>query len=1060
MMIVFHIVCIHEYFANLDEIEYKSGRFMDEVGYDTLIEIGMPTKNEIVRYKDERNEYVQEIKEHFRTISDKIIDGKYHDKYTPTATTTKRIITKMDDISTKSHHKTVQEQGRKKKDTNKESYKDDKYDSDDIDDDKERKKMLSKRIAKKIKEKERNRLKEQNKRKISRKKLDTRSYLAIPSSSSSTSSSSAGSSSNMSKSNVSDSSSESDNESESSSTSTTSSSVIKYVKRRSRSKHRKPKSDNKYTRIPGTNDPNYPPSIGPYRDKYWIQRGLRAASSDRKVIRRSRLDQSVKWKGNDSNFPAYEHTIEGWMDQNGMGYMNRPEFVKAYRQYGWKEARFIAISISTEQFQLDNEILFGALRSSAQQRGIRYVEKYLDTRDGLAVWLKFKDVFGGDNNLSLKIGRLQSELDKPYTDDYPGGFVAYIENIAYVFSRMDILDPTNTYHKYSKQKQCDTIRENFAGDHNYQHITYQYYDEMEQNKSFDMDVYIDRLTKYYQHNERAFNRKISRAQKGKSDRQEKQDDHNDNTTEFGDLERAMVKAYNLYQQQRRQVRIIEVPNQFFNLFKDKDPELLEQIMQLRQKAEKRAAELRGKTDTGNNDKIDITKPQYDRRNAKTSYQLEDAIVDGLTESDCDEGSIDTTNTDTDNTITPEECQQAIAFINKMRSESKRHAKCGRTIHLNDIMTRAMRLTTHHTESIIDGGADTMILGTGWLFMKIYPHRSIQVVGFDETKTKRGCRVGTACTVMYDVNDRPFLMIAHEAIKNEGSQTSLLSETQMRHNGLIVDSISEKHIGIDNKPGTQSIYSDDKEIQFRLQQKAGLMCITHRAPTEEEIKTLPRFTLTSEDIWNPSLLHDDDEIVDPYENTPFTSIAAHAYKDDETSTIATDFKDDEKVDIAVPHEFDPCHRPTNPLPHYRQAAKILEQYSIVNDKMAQALATDDTSNWNSVLISEPQANNEVNKMSACFSENTNHYEADTKFETSDWEFRVLAKPDERAAKIACSTQNTSTIDDHEIDTKLDITSHPYNLNGTIDDFIHSLSDRELLGYNLPHNSFAYHVDSCL
>jgi hypothetical protein len=86
------------------------------------------------------------------------------------------------------------------------------------------------------------------------------------------------------------------------------------------------------TRIPGTNNSEYPPSYGPLRDKYWIQRGLRAASSDRKIVRRSRLDQGVKWKGLDSNFPTYEHTIEGWMDQNGMGYMNRPEFVKAYKK--------------------------------------------------------------------------------------------------------------------------------------------------------------------------------------------------------------------------------------------------------------------------------------------------------------------------------------------------------------------------------------------------------------------------------------------------------------------------------------------------------------------------------------------------------------------------------------------------------------------------------------------------------------------------------------------------------------------------------------------------------
>ena len=72
------------------------------------------------------------------------------------------------------------------------------------------------------------------------------------------------------------------------------------------------------------------------------------ASSERKVNRRSRLDQSVRWNGNEATFLKYEHTIEGRTDQNGMGYMNRPKFVKTYRKQGWDEAKFLATSISTE----------------------------------------------------------------------------------------------------------------------------------------------------------------------------------------------------------------------------------------------------------------------------------------------------------------------------------------------------------------------------------------------------------------------------------------------------------------------------------------------------------------------------------------------------------------------------------------------------------------------------------------------------------------------------------------------------------------------------------------
>jgi hypothetical protein len=168
------------------------------------------------------------------------------------------------------------------------------------------------------------------------------------------------------------------------------------------------------------------------------------------------------------------------------------------------------------------------------------------------------------------------------------------------------------------------------------------------------------------------------------------------------------------------------------------------------------------------------------------------------------------------------------------------------------------MQTDELYSTTDGGADTMVLGNRWRFIDIYPHRTINIVGFDKKSTKKyGCPVGTACTVMRDANDRPYLVIAHEAVQNTRSNTSLLSESQMRNHGLIVDSTSTKHIGIDGLPGTQSIYSHDKQIQFRLQQRVALMVLPHHPPTDDEIETLPRFELTSKQLWCPHHVYDDD-----------------------------------------------------------------------------------------------------------------------------------------------------------------------------------------------------------
>jgi hypothetical protein len=59
------------------------------------------------------------------------------------------------------------------------------------------------------------------------------------------------------------------------------------------------------------------------------------------------------------------------------------------------------------------------------------------------------------------------------------------------------------------------------------------------------------------------------------------------------------------------------------------------------------------------------------------------------------------------------------------------------------------------------------------------------------------------------------MVSHELVQNHRSSTSFLSEDQMRHYGLIVDSTTKKHRGIDGLPGTQSLYESDKYFLFPM-----------------------------------------------------------------------------------------------------------------------------------------------------------------------------------------------------------------------------------------------------
>jgi hypothetical protein len=142
-------------------------------------------------------------------------------------------------------------------------------------------------------------------------------------------------------------------------------------------------------------------------------------------------------------------------------------------------------------------------------------------------------------------------------------------------------------------------------------------------------------------------------------------------------------------------------------------------------------------------------------------------------------------------------------------------------------------------STTDGGANTMILGIGWRLLVYYPDRIISIAGFNEQHVRKsGCRVGTACAVLCDASGREYLALAHEAVENKGSRCSLLSESQMRSHGLIVDSKSQRHTGPNNAPGTH-----DPPFTVPLHMRSALMICLHRLPSDDDIASLPRVDLT-------------------------------------------------------------------------------------------------------------------------------------------------------------------------------------------------------------------------
>ena len=154
-------------------------------------------------------------------------------------------------------------------------------------------------------------------------------------------------------------------------------------------------------------------------------------------------------------------------------------------------------------------------------------------------------------------------------------------------------------------------------------------------------------------------------------------------------------------------------------------------------------------------------------------------------------------------------------------------------------------STSHPVAYVDGGADSCIGGIGWKVVA-YTGRKTSLVGFDERYAKKKdldvCTLATK--VQTSPNKPPVILIAHEAIYNPGSTTSLISEFQVREHGCVVDSVSIEHrISRNGTKGTQTFYAHD-DVPIPLKEVKGLMCFPICEPTDKEMNELEHIVITS------------------------------------------------------------------------------------------------------------------------------------------------------------------------------------------------------------------------
>jgi hypothetical protein len=637
-----------------------------------------------------------------------------------------------------------------------------------------------------------------------------------------------------------------------------------------------PLVDNPTVHIPVGDGMRYKDS-NPLRAQSWVSNGVRdARAMHGHPQRRQNIQLSVAWDGTEAKFRAYSLNLRGWMSQNNMGYLTDTNLVAAYKKFktweGSKYALAQRYTVTDAQFLADNEALFGAILQTAQGHAQRYITMYEATKDGLALWTRLNERFNGLQFPEETLHRLSRRLLQPYTDSHKGGLVGFVEDFLSIQAEMKMVDPAYVYHtKQSARQQILTLMDHFR-DTDYDAIFYQFYQQMEKDQDWNLDTFTGRIFHYAARlDNHGICRSSARAHLAE--------------TQPPVFRTKPSQAYTVTGQSPAGATTNRPPFRKFlflsredhQLLREQQPELLARLQDFRQEILTALREHRHgssnptapapvtaagglpaqyPTTRANHthSENEIGQQYNDRGFAYGDFEDQQTSSYDYTDDESWESYEQTSLVKAAHAVLEAQARQNAASRNQYR-----HGNTLRTLRI-DIPRDILTFHTYHTNeytSIVDGGADTMVLGYGWKFLETYTERKVNIVGFDENVTKKyGCPIGTACAVMPDVNGIEYLVIAYEAVWNKSSRTSLLSESQMRHNGLIVDSTSRKHTGIHGIPGTQSIFSPDKEIQFRMVQRDTLMVVPHRTPTETEITSLPRFELTSKAIWSPEMYHDD------------------------------------------------------------------------------------------------------------------------------------------------------------------------------------------------------------
>jgi hypothetical protein len=568
-------------------------------------------------------------------------------------------------------------------------------------------------------------------------------------------------------------------------------------------------------------------------DSYHSQPGSRRSRSrlepwNRPARTRSKFSDKVTWTGSRTTFREYRQAIEGHLLQAGAGYLIDPDFLEEYElhkathqhmDYLKSDDFWVRYEVPFEQAKNDKSYLYGILVGSGRKAANMVILKNKPDQDGIAAWIQMTRLYDNGGSIESRADAIDVCLRKPFSHDYPGGLTGYVEQYQALMAELDSIAPTY----YPDSRKQSILLKNIRCIPGMAHLAQHCKDNF---LSYEMTA--DYLTQnaIIMDEDNAAHKPKHIMTVNESIEEPGWLNIEETSLLFATIanDTSAFRAYQAFNS-RTLRKPLRIPDDIWHVL---EPVIKKQIDTIRSKF-RTEREVKTTPDTGsktagtggnptqytNRKEVNPVENVASQAKAKATSMMQNltSIHFEIDDDDFLDRRVFAIDTSNDEPATPN---------NHTRPATRNYA-------------------------FSDSGADSCSLGKHCHPVS-YTGRHVVLTGYDEKRSGKTPIITAYIKVMSQLNI-PVILQIHEAAYVKDSNVTLISEYQVRENGIAIDSVSKRHKTVNGTFGTQRMILSE-HVYVPFVDKGGLLGYEILPWKEGDEYVYDVFTITNATPWKP------------------------------------------------------------------------------------------------------------------------------------------------------------------------------------------------------------------